>query len=125
MRDTSPPYVDETRVEHFESAWIRGEPPRIETSLPDRGDSRYLPTLEELVLIDLEFAWKSHPSQSVDTAGQGAPTAKLPSRVEQYLARFPELNDHAVLLRLLQQEYRMRCRFADPISLLARPGSMI
>src|SRR5262249_13050680 len=62
-------------VEQFESAWHSGAPPAIEDYLP-RDPARRLAVLVELVHTDLELRLK----------------ARLPVRVEEYLERFPELD---------------------------------
>ena len=89
-------------------------PARIEEVLPDERDSRYLATLEELVLIDLEFAWKNHRriDENSDTSA-GDRSCPTPPIVEGYLARFPALKERAIVLRLLQQEWRVRLRYGD------------
>ena len=51
--------IDETVQKHFETAWVKGTPEPIERLLPPENDPKYLATLEELVHIELEFAWKS------------------------------------------------------------------
>src|SRR5205814_1979355 len=63
-------------VKAFEDAWDAGAGPTIEDHLPAAGPLRK-PLLVELVHVDFERRSK---------AGQ-------PVRVEEYLARFPELRD--------------------------------
>ena len=79
--------------------------------MPPSSDPHYLATLEELVQIDLEFAWKERnrtPQPSTQT---------LPL-VEDYLASYPDLKQPTVLRRLLRQEHFVRHRHGDcpPIS---------
>jgi hypothetical protein len=50
--------VDETARREFELHWRAGKPEAIDRFLPSESDPRYLATLEELVQIELEFAWK-------------------------------------------------------------------
>ncbi|MGI9519287.1 MAG: protein kinase domain-containing protein [Pirellulaceae bacterium] len=113
MADTNYQGIDETLREKFESDWLQGEPQPIENYLPDRADTRYEPTLEELVHIDMEFSWK-RAQQGSDA---GAAAVSEPILVEDYVARFPTLAERGVLLRLVQQEYLLRHQFGD------RPGT--
>ncbi len=102
--------IDESARRRFESAWVAGRPEPIEPFLPPEGHPSYLPTLEELVQLELEFAWKARGPSAPD-----APTLPRTSpRVEEYLVRFPRLNNPATLLRLVEQEYRVRHRYGDP-----------
>ncbi len=98
--------IDELRLERFEAAWFAGAPEPIEDHLPPTAHPDYLPTLEELVSVELEFRWKG-----LEDRARGGP------RIEDFLERFPALNDSTVLLRLLQQEYRTRHLHGD------RPGT--
>jgi serine/threonine protein kinase/WD40 repeat protein/Flp pilus assembly protein TadD len=103
--------VDENARRQFEAAWRQGRPELIERFLPRPDQGNYLATLEELVQIELEMLWKSRDRSANARAG-----LRPPPGVEEYLARFPQLNQPAVVLRLLQQEYRVRQRHGD------RPG---
>jgi tetratricopeptide (TPR) repeat protein len=105
--------VDEDARRRFEACWRHGQPAPIEQFLPPDDHPLYLATLEELVHIELEFAWKP---QRHDTAAKGT-TLRVPLLVEAYLARFPQLNDPAIVLRLLQQERRVRRRSGEDPSL--------
>ncbi|MBI1831028.1 MAG: serine/threonine protein kinase [Planctomycetes bacterium] len=100
--------VNETARQHFEAAWRDGKSARIEEHLPSPDDPRYLATLEELVHIELEMKWKA---QHADDATAVA-TIAVP-RVEEYLVRFPRLNEPIIVLRLLKQEYRVRHLYGD------------
>jgi hypothetical protein len=97
------PSIDEASRQRFKAAWRDGRAEPIERYLPPAGDPRHLATLEELVHIELEFAWRA--------AAEGQ--SGRPPTVEAYLARFPQLCQGAVLRRLLQQEYRVRHRYGD------------
>jgi predicted ATPase len=82
-------------VRHFEKAWRRGPRPLIDDYLPIDVPQRFR-VLIELVHIDLELRLK---------AGETA-------RVEEYLARYPELvGDRAVALELItaEHDFRRRC----------------
>ena len=65
-------------------------------------DTAYRATLEELVHIDLEFAWQKRARDEA-----------APYLVEDYLRRFPCLNDDAIVGRLLRQECRARRHSGD------------
>jgi predicted ATPase len=81
-------------VRRFESAWSQGPRPRIDDYLPADVPLRAR-ALIELVHIELELRLK---------AGEAA-------RVEEYLARYPELDgDWAVTLGLIGAEYELRRR---------------
>src|SRR5215210_2259399 len=81
----------------FEDRWEGGPRPDIDAYLPAEGAPRWA-VLVELVHVDLERRLK---------AGEAA-------RVEDYLARYPELAGQAdVVLELLQAEYVQR-RHGDP-----------
>jgi serine/threonine protein kinase len=109
MTDTSiPETIDENARRRFEAAWAAGRPEAIEQFLPAEADSHYLPTLEELVHIDLEFAWKSWQS-----SGEATLPLTPPPLVENYLKRFAQLNQPAIVRRLLEQERLVRHRHGD------------
>jgi WD40 repeat protein/Tfp pilus assembly protein PilF/tRNA A-37 threonylcarbamoyl transferase component Bud32 len=104
--------VDENARRRFEAAWRRRCPEPIEHFLPQPDQTNFLATLEELIHIELEMLWKSQDKSS-DATTNPAPSP----RVEMYLARFPQLNQPAVLLRLLKQEFRVRHLYGDSPSL--------
>ncbi len=81
-------------VRRFERAWREGPRPPIDDYLPADEPPRSR-ALVELVHIDLELRLK---------AGE-------PARVEEYLARYPELaRDRAVVLGLVAAEHELRRR---------------
>ena len=98
------PSIDETSRRKFESAWLAGEPEAIEHFLPDSNSPAYMATLEELIHIELEFAWQATGDR---------PDAKGPL-IEDYLQRFSGLDDPEILLRLIEQESSVRHRFSAP-----------
>jgi tetratricopeptide (TPR) repeat protein/predicted Ser/Thr protein kinase len=112
----SPPedLIDEPLRRRFEAAWLAGEPLSIEDCLPTAGSPAWLPTLEELVQIELEFAWKAWARHRRSTSSDltTAPPPQ-PPRVEQYLARFPPLDQPAIIARLAEQEYAVRTQAGD------------
>ena len=97
----TPGQIDESLRRAFESAWEAGASTRIEDHLPASSQSEYLATLEELIHIDLEFAWKQAGSAEDST------DAYRPL-VESYLDRFPAINQPSIVQRLLQQELYVR-----------------
>ncbi len=102
--------VDETIRRKFESDWLTGSQPEISDYLPSEGSQMYLPTLEELICIDLEFRW----SQLSLQAKQDESIAQRPPLLEDYLKRYPELNHQLVLHRLIEQEILARQRSPQP-----------
>src|SRR5262245_32146524 len=99
--------VDEAARRRFEAAWRAGRPEPIEHFLPPPADARYLGTVEELVHIEIELAWRARGREPA-----GAPN--LPTaRVEEYLARFPALNEPPIVLRLVKEEFHVRHRYGD------------
>jgi serine/threonine protein kinase/tetratricopeptide (TPR) repeat protein len=97
--------LDEAARRQFEQDWREGRPNPIERYLPPPDSSLYLPTLEELVLIELELRWKAR--------GETADPSTLGPLVEGYLERFPLLNQPETLRRLVNQEQRVRRRQGD------------
>jgi serine/threonine protein kinase len=96
--------IDEGARLRFEAAWRQNQPQPIEAFLPPPEQPNHLPTLEELVLVEMEFTWKK---------ASGDLTANRPALVEAYLARFPQLDQPERVLRLLRQEYHLRQQFGD------------
>src|SRR4051794_31878046 len=107
------PSVDEDARRRFEAAWESGRPEPLERFLPPANHPSFLPTLEELVHIDLEYAWRAAGGVG-DLASTAS--ARVPTPVEDYVRRFPELNNTEVLRRLAQQEYRVREHGGKPLS---------
>jgi serine/threonine protein kinase len=101
--------VDENARKRFEAAWQEGRPEPIERFLPAASHGQYQATLEELVHIELELAWKAWGQSAVKP---GSPVGR-PARVESYLERFPRLNQASVVLRMLEQEYQVRHQYGD------------
>jgi serine/threonine-protein kinase len=88
-------------VRQFDQAWRRGPQPVLDDYLPaDEGERRAV--LAELVHTDLEYRLKD---------GE-------PARVEDYLARFPELvGDRAAELELIKAELELRWRHESGLAL--------
>jgi len=103
--------IDEEARRRFEESWTAGDPPPIEDFLPDETQLNYLTTLEELVIIDLEFssrAWSdrnSHSERVENDKGTGPP------QTESYLARFAALRRPDIVRRLILEEINLRQRF--------------
>jgi predicted ATPase len=88
-------------VRKFENAWRQGPRPLIDDFLPSELPLRTR-ALFELVHIELELRLK---------AGE-------PARVEEYLARYPELaGDQAVILDLIVAEHNLRRRSEPGLAL--------
>jgi hypothetical protein len=61
--------IDESARRRFEAGWRSGQPEPIECFLPAQDDPPYLPTLEELVAIELELRWQAAAQpDAVDSA---------------------------------------------------------
>lgn len=96
--------VDEAKRREFESDWANNDSIEISDYLPEQSSDQYLPTLEELVCIDMEFHWRS--------------LSKTPGEqkrfLEWYLARFPELREPSIVRRLVDHEAWVRRRSSSP-----------
>jgi WD40 repeat protein len=104
MSESLPRTIDEMARRRFELAWCEGRPEPIEGFLPTVEDPRYLPTLAELVRIEIEMAWRSWQQ----AARLGQTPANRPALVEDYLRRFPCLEQADLVRDLLHQEYLVR-----------------
>lgn len=105
--------IDESCCQRFENAWFEGRRVAIATCLPEATDARYLPTLLELALIEMELAWKAASGLARQPDGElFAP----PALVEQYLERFPVLDQPDLALRLVRHEYALRRRYGQAAS---------
>jgi len=106
--------IDETLRREFESDWLQGSPGEIAAYLPERSSPAYMPTLEELICIDLEFRW----SRQATKGAQGDDTKPTrccePQMLEDYLQRFPELREPTILQRLIDQEVWARKNSPTP-----------
>lgn len=109
--------IDEDRRRIFERAWIQGKPTRLEDFLPAESDPCYLATLEELIHIEIEMAWKRCFANASKRPEDDLETAEHPPTVESYVTRFSTLNSPAVVLRLLKQECLVRKQYNIPLSL--------
>jgi serine/threonine-protein kinase len=115
-----PAVVDEAARRQFEASWADGAPRPIEDFLPPESQPSYLGTLEELVLIDLEFGWKSWLNRQqapVDKHVAARETVIGAPSVDTYLDRFPQLRSPEIVGRLVQEEIALRQRFRMPVDL--------
>lgn len=108
---------EETLLDRFEEAWLDTPPADLDCFAAEAercGEAR--PLLEELVKIDLEYRWRGPETSSPAAVRTGnshtAPneTDSAPPRLEEYLARFSQLQP---TLDLIAEEYRVRCRWGD------------
>ncbi len=95
-------------VAALRAAWGRArgptDSPNLEAFLPPPEDRLRLPVLDGLIRADLDCRWQR----------------ELPTRLEYYLERFPELGQPQTLpVGLLVEEYRARHRHGDRPSVLA------
>jgi WD40 repeat protein/serine/threonine protein kinase len=89
----------EAVIKRFEEEWRLGPRPALESYVPPSHPLRDR-LLAELAHTDLEFRLRSDEE----------------ARVEDYLARFPELRSERVVLELIAAEYALRARRPDPPS---------
>ena len=94
--------INELALAEFESAWVANNPKSIAECLTDVPADQRQATLIELVIIDIEFAWK--------TKQDSDPRPRL---LESYVEEFPELVTPTTLQKLLEEEYQIRSRFGD------------
>jgi eukaryotic-like serine/threonine-protein kinase len=98
----------EKRLAEFEAAWLAGAAPCLAEFITAHGDGSH--ELAELVAIDLEFRWRL-------AAGMGSRDLPARARIEDYLARWPQLAEPAgPPAWLIGEEYRVRRLWGD------RPG---
>jgi len=110
----SNPGIDQTLCHRFEQAWVNQQPHSIASCLPAEDSESFLPTLVELVGIDLEFQWKNQGRvTSPNATTVASDELSNPPFVEDYLESFSQLNTPELLLPLLQQEFWVRARFAE------------
>ncbi len=110
--------IDETRRKAFETAWREGRPEPIELFLPPEDSEQYLATLEELVHIELEFRWKAwrevrHDMDTIEPGESLTGETDGPVLVEDYVKRFPPLNEPDIVQRLIKQEHLVRSRWGN------------
>jgi tRNA A-37 threonylcarbamoyl transferase component Bud32 len=102
-------------LDEFDSAWKKGQVPRIEAFVPATGHAgsrRGL--LAQLAVVDLEHRWRNGcRSLAGDPRPEQGPKALGP-RLEDYVARYPELGPLEQLpLELIGEEYLVRHHHGD------------
>jgi serine/threonine protein kinase len=102
--------VDEEARRRFEAARRAGDLRPLEDFLPGNDHPHYLNTLEELVAIDQEFAWKARVQADASSTSEPPP-------LESYLARFPQLNQPEILRRLRWHEHLLRRQHGEELTL--------
>ena len=105
-------------IDQFRAAWQSDRPPDIESFIssqsPDRPADKRTKLLLQLVAIDLEFWWRQSKESGLQPSAIPAAGFSRRPRIEEYLARFPELtNGGFAPLSLLIEEYRVRRRWGD------------
>ena len=100
--------IDRGLCERFELAWLRDAPQDIQEALGETAADDSLPTLEELIRLDMEYRWRAaRISPSDETLDSSPPT------VEDYLERFPQMDDPQRVLRLVRKERELRTVAGD------------
>jgi serine/threonine protein kinase len=110
-----PDSIDEDRRREFERLWLQGKPAPLEKFLPHENDPHYLGTLEELVHIEIEMAWKQRFANKHNSPDDELATVEQPPPVESYIARFKALDSPTVVSRLLKQECLIRKQCGVPL----------
>ncbi len=102
MADLSPA---ETLILEFERAWQEDRCPNIQEHVQRVAPaSMQSHVLRELICIDLEYRWRS--TSTTDRAKR--------QLLDDYVRHFPELRGlDSLPLELVQEEYRVRCRWGD------------
>jgi serine/threonine protein kinase len=105
------------RLERFDAAWRDGAEPAIDAFLPAPHDPARREALVELIKIDLEYRWRRagpRPAGSCQPAPAEAEPMDGGTRLEDYVARFPELRVPGSLpVGLIGEEYRVRHEWGD------------
>ena len=110
--------VDETVRRRFETDWRQGHPSSIDAYLPSDQSNQYLPTLEELVCIEMEFLWSRETENAtiIPNADTLNDLGSSPTYVENYIRRYPELSEPGILGRLVEHEIEVRRKTKTPAS---------
>jgi tetratricopeptide (TPR) repeat protein/tRNA A-37 threonylcarbamoyl transferase component Bud32 len=125
-RDSLPRDLNDV-LELFDIAWRSGMRPSIEAFLSwtvahnyEKGHAARRQLLEELIKIDLEYCWQRPEASSVGQSSSGdvsqpmSTTGAHHPRLEEYVARFPEIGPLEQLpLALVREEYRVRKIWGD------------
>ncbi len=106
--------IDPLLRERFESVRRNRAEQAIDELLPPPDHTDHLRVLEQLVCLELEWhcsARQQGPAGRADPVGE---TVAGPPRLEDFLQRYPRLNDPDVLRRLVEYERRLRQRPSGP-----------
>lgn len=106
--------IDPLLRARYESARARGTQQAIDELLPDPAESHYLTVLEQLVCLELELAWSLRAEERAGQAGPRGAMFSAPLRLEDFLQRYPQLNDPNVLRRLVEFERCLQQGFSRP-----------
>lgn len=89
------------KLDAFAEAWKSDTPPDLETYLPELGNSQWLPTLVELIKIDLKHRWGDARNGRI---------------LEEYVRQFPELAaDGHLPLDLIYEEFHVRRQSGEDV----------
>src|SRR5262249_37401131 len=114
-RDVSASF-DMDACERFKEAWAAGRPIAIEACLPAPEEPWYLPTLVELIKLELHWSWMRYKAQLEEQhpAGEALVTVRPGFKIEANSDRFPRLwaspEDFKVVVL---KEYEVRQQFGD------------
>jgi len=106
--------IDPLLRERFESARRSGAQQAIDELLPPPDRADHLRVLEQLICLELEWSWNHWQQAQRESTDRGAETVAAPARIDDFLARYPGLNDPDVLRRLVQFERFLRERSSRP-----------
>ncbi|MCP4171232.1 MAG: hypothetical protein GY758_10730, partial [Fuerstiella sp.] len=99
--------VNTAAVARFEQLRDGESPVSIESCLPGEGTAEYSATLVELILIDLEFGWKTQLENSCGIVRGSAVS------LQGYVDRFAALQDREVFSDLVVRTLCLRQQMGD------------
>ncbi|MFO0819415.1 MAG: HEAT repeat domain-containing protein [Pirellulales bacterium] len=100
-------HIHEGIRREFEADWIANQARPLRDYLPAATDIGYLPTLVELVCIEIEFLGRRQASRH-------SPDPQKPLfLLEPYLREFPELANVSLLRRLVREEWLVRTAMGE------------
>jgi tetratricopeptide (TPR) repeat protein/predicted Ser/Thr protein kinase len=102
--------IDRDVCDRFELYWLQGNPRPIDELLDESSATDNVPTLVELIALEMEYSWRSRLGRDEKTVQSALPT------VEDYLARFPQVNESKRVLRLVRKERDLRHAIGDRYS---------
>ena len=107
--------VNDAACNQLEKSWFANEPVEIEVCLAELPDEEMAGTSEELICIEMEFLWKQW-SRATATSLKSNEESVTPTFVEQYLQRFPQLDNPQHLERLVSEEISCRLQVDDRVN---------